>query len=512
MQLKLDNGALRRQLMLASCSLLGVAGARGQEAGEAAAPVDTSELTFDSAISYYHEDGRITAIEPIVSLRSDDGNGTQHTLTAVFDSLSGSSPNGALPSSKPQTFATPSGASLTGGAQTYTTASGQTTSSPAPTYVVAPGQLPVDPNYQDTRFAFSALSQQPLHAFDRWRYGGTLSFEHDFLSFAGNLGYSRDFNDKDTTLSAGLNEEYDFIKPIGGAPVPGSDYSLFQKQGNGHKNGIGLQLGVTQVMTRRWLAEFNLTADRFSGYLNDPYKVVSILDAPGDTTGYVNEKRPGERLRRSAYLENRVAFARLTATLAGRYMGDDWGVHSGTLDANLRWWNPYHDRYLQPSVRWYRQSAADFYTPWIEASTGNYSTLESADSRLGAFHATTFGLKSAGAAGHRPVSVVARHHAAGGLSLRLLRPSGWSPASPGCGPRASRRWAGPARRCSTRRQSARRCDWARWRRARPGASSASTAAIARTAWSRPSTATAAASSRSTRRPRSCSTSRARATS
>ena len=100
MQLKPDNGALRRQLMLASCSLLGAAAARAQQAPEAAAPVDTSELTLDSAISYYHEDGRVTAIEPMVSLRSDDGNGTQHTLTAVFDSLTGSSPNGALPSNK----------------------------------------------------------------------------------------------------------------------------------------------------------------------------------------------------------------------------------------------------------------------------------------------------------------------------------------------------------------------------------------------------------------------------
>jgi hypothetical protein len=393
MQLKADNGAIRRQLMLASCSLLGVATARAQQATDTAAPVDTSEQTLDSAISYYHEDGRITAIEPMVSLHSDDGNGTQHTLSAVFDSLSGSSPNGALPSSKPQTFATPSGSSLNSTAQTYTTASGQSTTSVAPTYVVAPGQLPVDPKYQDMRVALSALAQKPLHAFDRWRFGGTLSWEHDFLSLAGNAGYSRDFNEKNTTLSAGLNEEYDLLKPIGGAPVPGSDYSLFQKQGDKNKNGVGLQLGVTQVMTRRWLAEFNLTADRFSGYLNDPYKIVSILDAQGNTTGYVNEKRPGERLRRSAYLENRVAFDRATVTVSGRYMNDDWGVHSSTLEANLRWWNPDHDRYLQPSVRWYRQSAADFYTPWIASSTGNYSTLETADARLGAFHASTWGIK-----------------------------------------------------------------------------------------------------------------------
>ena len=38
---------------------------------------------------------------------------------------------------------------------------------------------------------------------------------------------------------------------------------------------------MTQVMTRTWLTQLNLSVDRFSGYLNDPYKLVSVMDAGG---------------------------------------------------------------------------------------------------------------------------------------------------------------------------------------------------------------------------------------
>ena len=52
-------------------------------------------------------------------------------------------------------------------------------------------------------------------------------------------------------------------------------------------------------MTRTWLSEFNLSVDRFTGYLNDPYKITSIIDSAGNTTGYVYESRPDQRTRKS---------------------------------------------------------------------------------------------------------------------------------------------------------------------------------------------------------------------
>lgn len=387
---------VRRRLIAASCALLSSAATHAQEAPPV--PQDTSStdsLVVNSALAYYKEsDGRITAIEPVVSLRHDDGNDRVVSLNFTYDALSGSSPNGALKSTKPQTFASPSGSSLSSALQTYTTSSGQVAYSSSPIYTIAPGQLPADPNYHDQRVAASGDWQLPLSRLARVNLGGKVSWEHDFLSVTGSAAYNRDFNQKNTTLSFGLNDEADALRPIGGAPVPGSEYALFRKQGNKNKNGIGLVAGVTQVVSPRWVSEFNLSIDRFRGYLNDPYKIVSIIDAAGDTSGYLYEQRPDSRLRRSAYLENRLAWQRASLGLSLRYMSDDWGIHSDTAQLRVRWWNPQHDRYLEPTVRWYRQSAANFYSPWLTTTSPQYVNVSS-DERLGAFHALTYGLKYA---------------------------------------------------------------------------------------------------------------------
>ena len=80
-----------------------------------------------------------------------------------------------------------------------------------------------------------------------------MSYEDDFLSASLSASIERDFNQKNTTLSFGVNDENDLLHPIGGAPVPGSDYLLFEKSGHKSKNGVGALFGVTQVMNRRWI-------------------------------------------------------------------------------------------------------------------------------------------------------------------------------------------------------------------------------------------------------------------
>ena len=178
--------------------------------------------------------------------------------------------------------------------------------------------------------------------------------------------------------------------------MPGSDYALFEKTGHKTKNGVGALLGVTQVMTRNWVSEFNVSVDRFKGYLNDPYKITSIIDSAGNTTGYEFESRPDQRTRKSAYWENRVALGGQVSTgLSLRYMRDDWGVRSDTAQLHLRWSFSNRERYVEPTFRWYRQTAANFYTPFILNTEAPTTPYEASDSRLGAFHALTYGLKYA---------------------------------------------------------------------------------------------------------------------
>ena len=113
----------------------------------------------------------------------------------------------------------------------------------------------------------------PLTRVDQVSVGGKLSDEDDFFSATVNASIAHDFNEKNTTLSFGIDNEFDSLHPIGGAPVPGSDYALVEKTGGKTKDGVGALLGVTQVMTRNWLSEFNISVDRFQGYMNDPYKI-----------------------------------------------------------------------------------------------------------------------------------------------------------------------------------------------------------------------------------------------
>jgi hypothetical protein len=369
----------RRHLMAASCALLSAGAARSQQTPMA--PVDSGLLedwSVDSALAYYHEDGRIQAIEPVVDVAKVFADGRALNFNVTFDALSGASPNGALTSHDPQTFSSPSGKA----AHRYTT---------------APGQLPADPNYHDDRIAVGGNWTVPFGRLDQVTLGGKVSAEDDFFSATVNASIAHDFNEKNTTLSFGIDNEYDSIHPIGGAPVPGSDYAFAEKQTGGKtKDGVGLLLGVTQVMTRNWLSELNISVDRFQGYLNDPYKFSSIINGAGGTAGYDYESRPDQRTRKSAYWENRIAWdSRLSSALSLRYMSDDWGVRSDTAQLHLRWSLSNRERYVEPTFRWYRQTAADFYSPFILETAKPPTGYESSDSRLGAFHALTYGVKYA---------------------------------------------------------------------------------------------------------------------
>jgi hypothetical protein len=173
--------------------------------------------------------------------------------------------------------------------------------------------------------------------------------------------------------------------------VAGSDYSELDKAGNATKRVMGAQLGVTQVLARNWVAQLNFSADRASGYLNDPYKIVSEVNATGVTTGYRFESRPDSRLRRSVFLGNKVALGGSVLDLSYRYGNDDWGIRSHTVEAQYRM-RIGGSMYLEPQLRWYKQGAADFYRLYLQG-TAAPSTYLSADPRLGAFTAKTVGLK-----------------------------------------------------------------------------------------------------------------------
>ena len=181
------------------------------------------------------------------------------------------------------------------------------------------------------------------------------------------------------------------------------------KLGSDSKDVIDLLFGITQVLNRTTVLRVNYSYSDASGYLNDPYKILSVVDpVTGDTvartptaglqgpTGvYRYENRPDTRVKQSLYAEMKHSFGPQVLRVAYRFMTDDWGIDSNTLETALRW--PLGDAsYIEPQLRYYTQSEADFYRASLVAGQP-LPTYASADFRLGNFDATTVGVKF----GHR---------------------------------------------------------------------------------------------------------------
>ena len=98
--------------------------------------------------------------------------------------------------------------------QTFTRPSG------AGTYIIQPGDIPLDDTFLDTRVALTGTWTQPLGRLNTLSVGASFSTEYDYTHLGLNARVARDFNQRNTTLSAGFAIARDEIDPVGGTPDP----------------------------------------------------------------------------------------------------------------------------------------------------------------------------------------------------------------------------------------------------------------------------------------------------
>ena len=353
-----------RKALVAACGLIGISGA-------------TAEATeIGSAVMVYSEADRIKVMEAVVSANHEFAGGQSANFKIVFDGMSGPSANGATPSSLTQTF---------------TRASGEGS------YTTPVGETPLDDTFKDKRFAISGGGALPLDRFTNLSAGLYVSSEHDYSSLGANTALTRDFNKRSTTLALRMSYFHDTISPEGGRPIPlemmapvGPDQPRLD--GDGSKDVMDLGLAWTQVLNRSTVAQFNYTFSKVSGYQTDPYKIVSQVDpVTGDPDNYLFELRPEDRARHVLYGKVNHHLGRDIVSMSYRFMTDDWGIQSHTLDFTYRW-NFSKTKYLRPHFRYYNQGAADFYKRYL-VSGEELPAAVSADYRLGDMIAYTVGLK-----------------------------------------------------------------------------------------------------------------------
>ena len=226
------------------------------------------------------------------------------------------------------------------------------------------------------------------------------------MSIGSSATYLKDINQRNTTLSAGVSIEYDRIRPVGGFPDPltpmRSNSQVQNKTEDTDTKVIGeLLFGITQVIDKYTLAQFNYGVGISDGYHTDPYKVISMVDSAdgsaipinGLTGTYLFENRPSSRQKQSLFSRLKKYVKGNIVDVSYRYMWDDWEVASHTLDFKVRF-NRREPWFIEPHFRYYDQQAAEFYRHSItDAEAQNLPEHLSADYRLADMTAMTLGVK-----------------------------------------------------------------------------------------------------------------------
>lgn len=263
-----------------------------------------------------------------------------------------------------------------------------------------------------------------------WHAGA--SIERDYTSRYSDIGGRVDFNRKQTTLNYGmgytnsdtravLDEGQSMHISTAGYPgqygfiTDGQTQSLLitgnRQDGNAH-------VGLSQIISRNAVATAGFAYTYSEGYLSNPYKDVSVFLLKPDwqaafglpatafagveyAAGGVSalEKRPGVRNQFSwdGSYTHYVEALDASAQLRYNFFHDDWGINAHTFDGEWRqalgagWM-------LVPRVRYYSQTAAYFFAPYLFSTdaSGNYADLAhrvySSDQRLSAFGALSGGI------------------------------------------------------------------------------------------------------------------------
>lgn len=364
-----------------------------------------------SAFLYSEEDERVMDFSVKTLLIRELNEDNTVTINAQLDTLSGASPNGATPTTTSQTFTRPSGDG---------------------SYTVDANKTPLDDTFQDTRIALSGGWTHQLSRVLSGSAGVSASSEFDYLHLGLNGSLAKEINNRNTTLTSGLALSFDNYSPLNGAPAKFSEMIFVDNNAENDKIKSSIStdkiitdviLGVTQVINRRTIAQVNYSFSFADGYLNDPYKLLSVVNgttgellpsSEGSHGRYAFENRPDKRISHNIFAKAKYHLEKNIVDFSYRYHTDDWDIHSHTLDLRYRFMLK-NRKYIEPHVRYYKQSKAKFHRYYLVNSEAESIDFASSDYRLAAFNATTLGLKfGLKLKGEREFSARIEHYQASG--------------------------------------------------------------------------------------------------
>ena len=197
--------------------------------------------------------------------------------------------------------------------------------------------------------------------------GAAVSSERDYLSRALSLDVRVSSDDRNRTLAFGIGGASDRINSTNGV-AEGKE-----------RHTLDLLAGITQALSPEAIVESTVTYSPGHGYYSDPYKAIDVRPDHRRIFGWLTR------------YNQHLPWLDATVNLSYRYLHDSFGSSSHT--AEFAWHQPLPDGWsVVPSLRYYTQSAADFYfdPPFPQGFV--FGQPYSADTRLSAFGALTSGV------------------------------------------------------------------------------------------------------------------------
>ncbi len=170
------------------------------------------------------------------------------------------------------------------------------------------------------------------------------SEENDYVADTVSFGASHEMLAGMTVLNMGVS--------YGADEVSKSTQKSFQKEVNRWK----YRLGLSQVLTKKWLLNVDYEVISAEGFLNNPYRVVRINGSFARPESYPDSRASQAiAVRALQYLDNRASLR-----YDYRYYSDDWGITAHTLEFGLAQY--YTDDIIgEYRIRFYTQNKATFY-------------------------------------------------------------------------------------------------------------------------------------------------------
>jgi hypothetical protein len=225
-----------------------------------------------------------------------------------------------------------------------------------------------------------------LHDKTTYTASYTSSVERDYISETKSFSLSQDMFGDLTTVTLGFSDTQNKVGENNGTANKPDVAWL------GHALSRAYSGGLSQILTKNFIAGVNLQVITDAGFLANPYRSIRYLD-PTNARGYslASQVYPDThtstavQVQAKYYLPYRAAITGLY-----RYYNDTWGVIGNTYE--LDYTHPIANKWIfEGRVRYYKQNAADFYSDLFPfAGSQNFTAR---DQNLAAQDNTTIGAK-----------------------------------------------------------------------------------------------------------------------